>query len=182
MSEQVKSFTLWQSGPRVNSALTLVDTRRDAEDNLFDEGLQTRGAQRRHHQLSLKHPSICAMCGLKRSKKSLNRVLNHRMMLEAQHHMRKRGVDILFFHQAKRQQLSAELTVCGTCYSLYLAEKELIQLEAELARETGQQIGNEAGKRCFVTGILDAIQVCFWSGNRVRHISQLLLNKNSPLP
>lgn len=80
-------------------------------------------------------------------------------MLEAQHHMRKRGVEVLFFHQARKQQLSAESPVCGTCYSLYLAEKELIQLEAELARETGQQISADAGKLCFVTGILDAVQV-----------------------
>ncbi|KAL8443079.1 hypothetical protein Emag_006106 [Eimeria magna] len=111
--------------------------------------------------MSLTQPSICAMCGLKRSKKALNRMMNHRMMLEAQHHMRKRGVDILFFHQTRRQQLSAESAVCGTCYSLYLAEKELIQLEAELARETGQQISSGASKLCFVTGILDAIQGSF---------------------
>ncbi|KAL8452856.1 hypothetical protein Emed_001154 [Eimeria media] len=130
------------------------------EEELPDEDLKETLALRRQ-QMSLTQPSICAMCGLKRSKKALNRMMNHRMMLEAQHHMRKRGVDILFFHQTRRQQLSAESAVCGTCYSLYLAEKELIQLEAELARETGQPISSGASKLCFVTGILDAIQGSF---------------------
>lgn len=133
--------------------------RRDTDDEPPDEALKASAALLRKQQASLAQPSVCAMCGLSRSKKSLNRMLNHRMMLEAQHHMRKRGVEILFFHQARKQQLSAESPVCGTCYSLYLAEKELIQLEAEMARETGQHISADAGKLCFVTGILDAIQV-----------------------
>lgn len=143
----------------MDSALTADDPGKDVEEEVPDDALKGGAAQLRKQQVSLSQPSICAMCGLKRSKKALNRMMNHRMMLEAQHHMRKRGVDILFFHQARRQQLSAESAVCGTCYSLYLAEKELIQLEAELARETGQHISAGAGKLCFVTGILDAIQV-----------------------
>ncbi|CDJ47000.1 hypothetical protein, conserved [Eimeria brunetti] len=158
---QVKSFTLRQSGPRVDSALKLDANKRDEDDEPLDGGLKARAALLRRQQASLAQPSVCAMCGLSRSKKSLNRMLNHRMMLEAQHHMRKRGVEILFFHQARKQQLSAESPVCGTCYSLYLAEKELIHLEAELARETGQQISPDAAKLCFVTGILDAIQGSF---------------------
>lgn len=158
---QVKSFTLRQSGPRVDSALKLDATKRDDDDEPDDGALKASAALLRRQQASLAQPSVCAMCGLSRSKKSLNRMLNHRMMLEAQHHMRKRGVEVLFFHQARKQQLSAESPVCGTCYSLYLAEKELIQLEAELARETGQQISADAGKLCFVTGILDAVQGSF---------------------
>ncbi|CDJ36304.1 uncharacterized protein EMH_0046360 [Eimeria mitis] len=158
---QVKSFTLRRSGPRVDCVLKLDANKRDEDDEPLDGALKARAALLRRQQASLAQPSVCAMCGLSRSKKSLNRMLNHRMMLEAQHHMRKRGVEILFFHQARKQQLSAESPVCGTCYSLYLAEKELIQLEAELARETGQQISAEAAKLCFVTGILDAIQGSF---------------------
>ncbi|KAL8269895.1 hypothetical protein Esti_006180 [Eimeria stiedai] len=157
---QVKSFKLRQTGPRVDRALLHGDSGKDMEEEMPDEDLKESAALRKQ-QMSLTQPSICAMCGLKRSKKALNRMMNHRMMLEAQHHMRKRGVDILFFHQTRRQQLSAESAVCGTCYSLYLAEKELIQLEAELARETGQQISRGASKLCFVTGILDAIQGSF---------------------
>ena len=158
-NEQVKSFTLKRSSPWVDNALATGDLEKELEDDEPEAGLSANTAQMRKQQLSLTHPSICAMCGLKKSKKALNRMLNHRMMLEAQHHMRKRGVDILFFHQTRRQQLSAESAVCGTCYSLYLAEKELIQLETELARETGQQVDAGAAKLCFVTGILDAIQV-----------------------
>ncbi|OEH76830.1 hypothetical protein cyc_06692 [Cyclospora cayetanensis] len=155
---QVKAFTLRQSGPRVDAGLEVADTRHAIEDEILDESVKIKGAHLRKQQMPLVQPSVCAMCGLNRSKKALIRMLNHRMMLEAQHHMRKRGVDILFFHQAKRQQLSAESLVCGTCYSLYLAEKELIQLEAELAKETGQLISPDAGKLCFVTGILEAFQ------------------------
>ncbi|CDJ38770.1 hypothetical protein, conserved [Eimeria tenella] len=158
---QVKSFTLRKSGPLVDSVLKVDAARRDTDDEPPDEALKASAALLRKQQASLAQPSVCAMCGLSRSKKSLNRMLNHRMMLEAQHHMRKRGVEILFFHQARKQQLSAESPVCGTCYSLYLAEKELIQLEAEMARETGQHISADAGKLCFVTGILDAIQGSF---------------------
>ncbi|KAL8432449.1 hypothetical protein ACSSS7_004630 [Eimeria intestinalis] len=157
---QVKSFTLRQPGPRVDRALLLDDSGNDMEEEVPDEEMRESAALRKQ-QMTLTQPSICAMCGLKRSKKALNRMMNHRMMLEAQHHMRKRGVDILFFHQTRRQQLSAESAVCGTCYSLYLAEKELIQLEAELARETGQLISSGASRLCFVTGILDAIQGSF---------------------
>ncbi|KAL8424980.1 hypothetical protein Efla_004457 [Eimeria flavescens] len=155
---QVKAFTLKESGPWVGRVL--LDLEKEEEEMQEEEELRASAALKKQ-QLALMQRSICAMCGLKRNKKALNRMMNHRMMLEAQHHMRKRGVDILFFHQARRQQLSAVSAVCGTCYSLYLAEKELIQLEAELARETGQPISSEAGRLCFVTGILDAIQGSF---------------------
>lgn len=151
-----------QSGPRVDRALKLDNFEKDVEEDLPDNGRKAFAALRKQ-QVAPTQPSVCAMCGLKRSKRNLNRMMNRRMMLEAQHHMRKRGVDVLFFHQTRKQQLSAESAVCGTCYSLYLAEKELIQIEAELARETGQQISSAAGKMCFVTGILDAIQVGSWN-------------------
>lgn len=104
-------------------------------------------------------PAICHMCGLKHPKHELTKVVNQRMMLETQHHMRKRGLDIFSFPHAGRLQLSCSYPVCSLCYSLYLAEKELIQAELDLAQALQQPLPHKDPTFFSFLGVLDAIQV-----------------------
>ncbi|KEP65894.1 UNVERIFIED_CONTAM: hypothetical protein HHA_315100 [Hammondia hammondi] len=153
---QVKSFTVRQTSPSMPITCS-SSVAEDGDENEDDTGdRQRKGCCETISRLAI--PSICQMCGLKHRKQDLNKTVNLRMMLETQHHMRKRGLDILFFPHSGRLQLSYNYPVCSLCYSLYLAERELIKVELDLAQALRQPIPHRDPTFFSFTGVLDAIQ------------------------
>ncbi|KFG56295.1 hypothetical protein TGFOU_315100 [Toxoplasma gondii FOU] len=153
---QVKSFTVRQTSPSMPVTFS-SSAAEDGDENEDDPGdRRKKSCCETISRLAI--PSICQMCGLKHRKQDLNKTVNLRMMLETQHHMRKRGLDILFFPLSGRLQLSYNYPVCSLCYSLYLAERELIKVELDLAQALRQPIPHRDPTFFSFTGVLDAIQ------------------------
>ncbi|PHJ23368.1 hypothetical protein CSUI_002769, partial [Cystoisospora suis] len=153
---QVKSFTVRMLSPADALRFSLAGTD-GVEDGEDDSAARARS----QHLDDIRRsaiPAICHMCGLKHPKQNLTKVVNQRMMLETQHHMRKRGLDIFSFPHGGRLQLSCNYPVCSLCYSLYLAEKELIQAELDLAQALQQPLPHKDPTFFSFLGVLDAIQ------------------------
>ncbi|PFH35941.1 hypothetical protein BESB_055920 [Besnoitia besnoiti] len=152
---QVKSFTIRQAAP---TAPISLPSATEADDECDDEPGGRRKQKACDDIRRSAIPSLCYMCGLTHRKKDLTKTVNLRMMLETQHHMRKRGLDIFFFPVSGRLQLSSNRPICSLCYSLYLAERELIQVELDLAQALRQPMPHRDPAFFSFTGVLDAIQ------------------------
>ncbi|CBZ55362.1 conserved hypothetical protein [Neospora caninum Liverpool] len=153
---QVKSFTVRQASPTM--PITFSSSAAEPPDESEDDIGERRRKKSCENISRLAIPAMCQMCGLKHRKQDLSKTVNLRMMLETQHHMRKRGVDILFFPLSGRLQLSYNYPVCSLCYSLYLAERELIKAELDLAQALRQPMPSREPTFFSFTGVLDAIQ------------------------
>uniref|UniRef100_A0A0G4IE31 Uncharacterized protein n=1 Tax=Chromera velia CCMP2878 TaxID=1169474 RepID=A0A0G4IE31_9ALVE len=83
--------------------------------------------------------SCCPMCNVELERTRLCKDANFRMVIEACHHLRKRGVDVVAPKEwaITRMTLSGTLRICETCYSLYTAERELMEVELQMAAALG---------------------------------------------
>ncbi|CEL94676.1 unnamed protein product [Vitrella brassicaformis CCMP3155] len=111
------------------------------EEDILDEDQEQAERERQPKVLrsldDKKVQSKCESCGIVQDKRLLRKRMNGRMMLEMLHHMRKRGLDLEILTHCdpymSSDRLSAQLPVCQTCFSLYRAERELIEIEMRTA-------------------------------------------------
>lgn len=82
----------------------------------------------------IKTASSCAMCSCSLPAHKVSRRMTPKMMLETEHHLRKRNIQLFHVGRLHALQLSQVRSVCDACWSLYLAETELRRTEGELAR------------------------------------------------
>mmetsp|Transcript_6426 Transcript_6426/g.15582 ORF Transcript_6426/g.15582 Transcript_6426/m.15582 type:complete len:1041 (-) Transcript_6426:49-3171(-) len=101
----------------------------------------------------------CGMCSCTCPKSRATKRITPKMMLETEHHLRKRGVKLFRGGRLRTFRLCSTTLVCDTCWALFLAESELQTIEAQLAVAVGITAAAEAFKEDFVpfSGIVDPV-------------------------
>lgn len=104
--------------------------------------------------------AACSMCTCNQPLSKLGKRMTVKMMLETEHHMRKRGLQLFHVSRVRRMHLSDLSPVCDACWSLYLAEAELCCAEARLAKSVGIDICGDAADEAYVPfgGVLSAVR------------------------
>ena len=149
----IKSFKVAKSSLR---QLSLAIEDGDAPPKSYgisghdDEGL----AGPRDKRIIVNYPKqTCYMCRRTFKAASLEKELTVRMMLECDHHMKKRGVDLFRIRNVNMKSLSNREKVCNLCWSMYVAEHELLQVEQTVAEVVGIPV--KPRPRIGTTGIPD---------------------------
>mmetsp|Transcript_51962 Transcript_51962/g.137470 ORF Transcript_51962/g.137470 Transcript_51962/m.137470 type:complete len:1137 (+) Transcript_51962:167-3577(+) len=129
---QVKSFTVHELAnldsvaflPRQDDVLGLED----------DVALPSHGGEKVAAEL---HIAECPVCCCTYHRTELVKRMSMRMMLELEHHLRKRGVNVLTIRRIRLEKLTHTFKVCDMCWSLYVAENELMDVERRMAVAVG---------------------------------------------
>mmetsp|Transcript_122669 Transcript_122669/g.192519 ORF Transcript_122669/g.192519 Transcript_122669/m.192519 type:complete len:919 (-) Transcript_122669:89-2845(-) len=158
---QVKAFT---AQPRW---LRLLRSNRDAVADAWQDDLRNRSgssgtgkSSARKSKKVVVPSSSCAMCTCTRPLSQLKKRMTPKMMLETEHHMRKRGVQLFHIARLRTMQLSDPCPVCEACWSLYLAEAELCRAEAKLAKAVGIDLEGQMADESYVPfgGVLSSVR------------------------
>lgn len=159
---QVKSFTAqpqWLRRLRESASLPTEDctTELRGEPKSVASGPtvsralrpQSAGESRRHGSSKKAVPtSICTMCTCSQPNTKMYKRMTPKMMLDTDNHLRKRGIQLFHSELVQALPLSDLTPVCDTCWSLYLAETQLMQAEERLAKASSMDMlgadGDEA--------------------------------------
>jgi len=115
--------------------------RTGSAHTLFKQANRERG---KNSPRVAKANAVCQMCSCSRPQEQMVKRMTPKMMVETEHHLRKRGIQIFHVARLRATQLSQTCNVCDACWSLYLAEAELCRTEARLARAVGIDLHKEA--------------------------------------
>mmetsp|Transcript_62093 Transcript_62093/g.133962 ORF Transcript_62093/g.133962 Transcript_62093/m.133962 type:complete len:1137 (-) Transcript_62093:80-3490(-) len=129
---QVKSFTVHELAnldavsflPRQDDVLGLED----------DVAVASHVGEKVSAEL---HIAECPVCCCTYHRAELVKRMSMRMMLELEHHLRKRGVNVLTIRRIRLEKLTHMFKVCDMCWSLYVAENELMDVERRMAVAVG---------------------------------------------
>jgi len=191
---QVKGFTAHDGGPgspvagegsganrKLNAAKsmsTLLDWRRGTVD--FKEGV---GNKVQESGLE----SFCRMCQCLHPVAKLKKKMTVKMMLETEHHLRKRGLELFHVKRPKQDKLTQQFNVCELCWSLYRAEAELQRTEMQVAHAVHIDV-SACQEEAYVpfAGVLDSVQSgrkpIDFSGHLKRRDVLHVSNPEPPLP
>jgi len=155
--KKIYNFLLYDIGLRITE-LT-VDFMRGEDDRIWFLNLQSYTLVDTHYslkqqQMALSHEEIeeqrrirkeeaensvfCRMCGLRCRVPELNKRLTLKMMYNVKEHLEKRGINI--YNNLKGdapETMTHTVKVCTTCYSIAIAEYDLIETECKLAQIQG---------------------------------------------
>lgn len=109
---------------------------------------------------SMVRTAACAMCSCSQPTSKLTKRMTPKMMLETEHHLRKRGLQLFHVGRVRAMRLSQACPVCEACWSLYLAEMELCNTETRLARSVDIHLQGQAVDEAYVPfgGVLAAVR------------------------
>lgn len=104
--------------------------------------------------------SLCKMCQCLHPMAKLKKKMTVKMMLETEHHLRKRGVELFHVKRPKQEKLTQQFNVCELCWSLYRAEVELQYTEMQVAQAVHIDVSSCREDEAYVpfAGVLDSVQ------------------------
>mmetsp|Transcript_65380 Transcript_65380/g.156321 ORF Transcript_65380/g.156321 Transcript_65380/m.156321 type:complete len:1064 (+) Transcript_65380:97-3288(+) len=128
---------------------------KDAPDSAYTPAVPSRAPKPVYREPIINCGMCCCTCPKSRATKRIT----PKMMLETEHHLRKRGIKLFRGGRLRTFRLSSSTIVCDTCWALFLAESELQAVEAQLAVAVGINAAAEAFREDFVpfSGIVDPV-------------------------
>jgi hypothetical protein len=104
--------------------------------------------------------AVCSMCTCKMPLARLSKRMTPKMMLETEHHLRRRNIQLFHVARVRGMGLSDLCAVCDACWSLYLAESELCRAEVRLAKSVGINVTGDACDEAYVPfgGVLSSVR------------------------
>lgn len=126
-------------------------------------GSSSSAASKKSRKKTVVPTAVCSMCTCSQPLSKMNKRMTPKMMLETEHHMRRRGLQLFHVSRVRAIDLSDLTAVCDACWGLYLAETELCRAEARLGKAVGIDMSGEADDEAYVPfgGVLASVR----SGN-----------------
>lgn len=96
--------------------------------------------------------ATCKLCGFRFNRATEGRKITVHTLLNLKEHLKQRGIGLTLNYKAKAEEFMSHLiTVCEICYSVAIAEYQLIVTERAFAKAQNIPIKDEEAK----TGILN---------------------------
>ncbi len=88
--------------------------------------------------MHVKQIAVCNMCGIRFRVQELNKRLTFKMIYNVKGHLEKRGIFVYSnLPQQSVESMTQTIRICSTCYSVAIAEYDLVETECKLAQIQG---------------------------------------------
>jgi hypothetical protein len=156
---QVKAFTAQPQWLRRMRSIAMP-SQEDWQSDLRGDAAPGVSKKRGSTKKSVMPTAICSMCACSQRGSKLGKRMTVKMMLETEHHLRKRGLQLFHVSRVRAINLSDLMPVCDSCWSLYLAETELLRAETRLAKAVGIDVCGGAVDEAYVPfgGVLSSVR------------------------